>query len=64
VAATTALSQLTFMQTPLINILGFASSTGVAWAAAGFFDLYARITTVATTAQAGSSILARLTYAE
>lgn len=57
-------SQLTFTQTPLLNLLGFSSSTGVPWAAAGFFDLYARITTVATTGQAGSSILGRLTYAE
>lgn len=57
-------SQLQFMQTPLINVLGFSSSTGVAWAQAGFFDLYARITTVATTAQAGSSLYGRLTYAE
>jgi hypothetical protein len=56
-------SQLTFVETPLINLLGFESSTGVPWAAAGFFDLYARITTAATTPLAGT-LMAKLTYAE
>lgn len=56
-------SQLTFQQTPLISLLGFESSTGVPWAAAGFFDLYARITTAATTPLAGT-LMARLQYAE
>jgi hypothetical protein len=54
---------LTAMETPLINLLGFQSSTGVPWAAAGYFDLYCKVITAATT-QHGANIFAQLTYAE
>jgi len=45
------------------DTLGFQTGQGINWAAAGFFDLYARITTAATTPLAGT-LMARLTYAE
>jgi hypothetical protein len=56
-------NELVFTQTPLINILGFADSRGVAWAAAGFFDVYVRVIVAAST-QAAANLFVRVTYTE